>query len=289
MRNIALLLDLPKIRRRLAGQLAPGDTLVVNSASAMLLFCRRSVLKNHKIVLIQHNAPFIMYRRSFDFGGLFRRLKIALFRKYVNTFVMLSPFEAAEFRKYLPLDGKDCRVIRHAMPFPEKLPETFPRAAAILARLVRIKQVEKTIACAKLLPDVQFNIYGSGPDEPRLRTLASGVDNVRFRGYTDDIDKVFEENSMLLITSRFEGYSIAGIEACIRGRPVIVFNTYPAANDLVSNGESGIVLDTMTPEALADAVKTILSDPRKFRDGALKHRTIYQAEYARSQWEELFE
>ena len=35
LKNLVLLLDIPQIRRNLAKQLNPGDTLLINSASAM--------------------------------------------------------------------------------------------------------------------------------------------------------------------------------------------------------------------------------------------------------------
>lgn len=286
-RNFALLCDLFRIRRNLADVLKNGDVLIVNSASSLLLFCCKTVLRNCRIVLVQHTAPRMMYRRPFDFGGLLRPLKIAFFRKFVDAFVMLSPREKDEFSRWLPLEGKLCRVIRHSVRFPESLPGCFPQAAAVLARLVPLKRIDRVIDCARLLPEVRFNIYGDGPEERRLKTLAAPLTNVCFHGKTDDIDGVFRDNSMLLVTSEYEGYSFAGIEACAHGRPVVVLNTYPAAKDLVEDHVSGIVLDAFSSEALAGAIKEILASPQSFRDGTLKHRELYSFEKIRMDWRTL--
>jgi len=286
-RNLALLLDIPRIRKNMRRLLPGGDTLVLNSAFAMTFLCPRSVLRSNRVILVQHTAPHMMRRRAFDFGGLFRSLKIACFRQFVDTFVMLSPYEKAELSSWLPLEGKRCPVIRHTMAFPENLPADFPRSAAVLARLIPLKRIDRVIACARLLPDVQFNIYGDGPEKALLEKMADGLNNVFFRGYTSDIDAVFRENSILLITSDYEGYCISGIEACVRGRPVIVLNTYPAANDLVEDHVSGIVLDDFSPEALANAVGEVLADPRRYRDGALKHRELYSQKRAEADWNRL--
>ena len=182
-----------------------------------------------------------------------------------------------------------CPVIRHAMAFPENVPADFPRSAAVLARLIPLKRIDRVIACARLLPDVQFNIYGDGPEKALLESMADGLKNVFFRGYTGDIDAVFRDNSILLITSDYEGYNIGGIEACVHGRPIVVLNTYPAAKDLVEDRVSGVVLDDFSPEALANAIKEIFAAPRKYRDGALRHRELYGPETIRTTWRELLE
>ena len=39
----------------------------------------------------------MMHKRDFDFGGLLPFLKIARFRKFVDTLVMLSPCEKEYF------------------------------------------------------------------------------------------------------------------------------------------------------------------------------------------------
>lgn len=286
-RSIALLRDIWRIRYNLKKRFPGGDTLVLNSASAMLLFCPLSVLKKNRIILVQHNNPKIMLQRPFDFGGILKKYKILLFNKYVDDFVMLSPFEKKEFEKWLPLAGKNCHVIRHALPFPEKLLESFPAAVAVLVRLVPQKRIDRVVECAKLLPEVGFNIYGSGPEEENLKKMADGLHNVHFCGYTNDIDLVFEKNSLLLITSDYEGYPIGGIESCIHGRPIVAVNTFSAARDLVDNGINGILLEEYTPEKMAGAINMILKEPEKYQKGALQHRERYNCEIAANKWRQL--
>lgn len=283
-RNLALLLDLFIIRRNLQKEFSGGDTLVLNSASSMMLFCTKKVLENNRIVLVQHNDPQIMSSRKFDFGGFFRSYKIKLFKRFVDDFVMLSPLEKAEFSKWLPLDGKNCHVIRHSVPFPDRIPESEPPATAVLARLVPQKRIDRVIACAELLPEIRFNIYGSGPQEDELKKRAGHLRNIFFCGYTDDIDDVFEKNSILLITSDYEGYNIGGIEAAVRGRAVVVLNTYCAAGDLVCDNVSGKVVKDLSPEALAKAIKDVFAELGRYRAGAMEHRQLYAAETAGEKW-----
>lgn len=286
-RNFALLQDIPFIRRNMEKRYPGGDTIVINSASALLLFLTKKVLKNNRIILVQHNDPEVMYKRSFDFGGFFRKCKIRLFEKYVDTFVLLSDNMQEKFAEYLPLKDKKIEVIRHAVDFPVNLPHNYPAAVAVLARLIRIKRVDRVIACARLLPEVTFNIYGTGPEEDALKNTAVDLENVVFHGYTSDINNVFQNNSILVIASEYEGYPISGIECCVHGRGLIVVNTFSAAVDLVNHNENGILLQEYTPEGMAVAIKTILSSPVKYQQGALRHRELYNCKTAAASWRQL--
>ncbi len=286
-KNLALLMDLLYIRCRINKLYPGGDTIVVNSASALLLFLSRKVLKNNRIVLVQHTTPRIMQQRNFDFGGFFCRYKIGLFRKYVDDFVMLSPFEKSEFDTWLPLRGKHCHIIRHSLEYPEFVPDKFPNAVAVLARLIPLKRIDRVIACAAMMPKVKFNIYGTGSEEEELKKSAINFPNVVFHGYTSDIDGVFHENTILAITSDYEGYPIGGIESCIHGRPIVAVNTFSAARDLVDNGINGILLEEYTPEKMAEAINTILKEPEKYQKGAFQHRERYNCEVAANKWRQL--
>lgn len=287
IRYFALLCDLMHIRKNLKKLLTGGDTLILNSASAMLLFCSKQILQNNRIILVQHNAPHILRTRNFDFGGVFRKQKIVLFKKYIDCFVLLSPYEKAHFDQWLPLSSKKCVVIRHACCFPESLSDVFPNAIAVVARIVKLKRIDRVIDVARLLPEIKFNIYGYGPDEDYFKRLAKGIKNIAFHGYTNNIGDVYRENQALLITSDYEGYSISGIEACVYGRPVIVLNTYPAAKDLVEDRVNGRVLDDFSPEALATAILEVMSLPEQYRCGALKHREQYNQAIICDKWRKL--
>lgn len=288
-RKIALLQDLFHIRKNLEKRYPGGDILIVNSVSSLMLFCSKKVLKNNQIILVQHSDPRIMYHRSFDFGGIFRRRKIELFRKYVDVFVLLSEHMTEKFASYLPLERKELVVIRHAVKFPARISTAFPNAVAMLCRLVPLKRVDRLIDCAKLLPNVTFNIYGTGPEEEKLKKAAGQLSNVFFHGYVNDIDRVFMDNSLLAITSEYEGYPISGIEACVRGRPMVVLDTFSAASDLVENDVNGILLEQFSPENFSNAICRILKNPEKFQTGALQHRNLYRCDTAKEKWLNLLQ
>src|SRR5690606_23674293 len=69
--------------------------------------------------------------------------------------------------------------------------------------------------------NIHLTIFGSGPDETGLKSLASylGVDNVTFAGFADDLEALWKDQHALVVPSRCEGLPLTIVEAMKIGRP----------------------------------------------------------------------
>lgn len=129
------------------------------------------------------------------------------------------------------------------------LPKNFGRA-------VRVASVLKKRGVV-----FHWTIVGEGPLRNTLESQAKelGVDDVvSFIGLRSNPYQYVSKSDILVVTSDYEGRSIAIDEAQVLGIPVITTN-YPTAKDAVVDGETGLICD-MTPEAIADAVMRLESD-----------------------------
>ena len=69
----------------------------------------------------------------------------------------------------------------------------------------------------------QYHIYGKGEMYGELLGLiAKSKLDIRLMGWTDDIDKVFDDADVLLIPSRWEGFGLVAVEALSTGTPIII-------------------------------------------------------------------
>lgn len=288
-RNLALLADSLQIRRRLAETMKDGGILLINAFHAAHLFVPRCVMKRNTVCFVQHSSPAQIYKWRYDFGGFFRRTKLRMFNEYVDAMVMLSPFERPEFAKYLDLSGKLVKVIRHRTELPEIVKAPPTRTVMFIGRLSKEKRVDRLLEVAKAAPDFEFNIYGDGPDEALLKKAAEGLANVCFHGYLNDISMAMAKNSIAMIVSEAEGYPIAGIECVAHGKPLLVLNSFPAARDLVADGENGILLNEFSASAFAEALRAIYADYGHFRENALAARNKYDSAVFEHEWKSLIE
>ena len=119
--------------------------------------------------------------------------------------------------------------------------------------------------------DVVFFAAGQGPLEEAIRRLRDELgltDRFRLLGYRADVHRLLAGMDVFVMASLYEGYPIAVMEAMVAGLPVIATDAGSMA-DAVDNGVDGFVAPTGRPEALAEALRTLLRDPKRRREMGL--------------------
>jgi glycosyltransferase involved in cell wall biosynthesis len=109
-----------------------------------------------------------------------------------------------------------------------------------------------------------FVWVGSGPglDDARALVGARGLaDRFHFLGERNDVPDLLPAFDAFAMSSRYEGLPCAVVEAMRCGLPVVAtaVNSVP---DLVIPGESGILVPPANPRLMAQALDTVLGDPR---------------------------
>ena len=151
----------------------------------------------------------------------------------------------------------------------------------IVARLAPVKAHEVFLAAAKAMapvrPDIVFLIVGDGERRAELETAAraSGLgDRVRFLGWRADLDRLYADLDIVVLTSKNEGSPVALIEAMAAGRPVVSTRA-GGVEDVVTDGETGVVVPIGDAPAVARAVVDLLEDPsRAARLGAAGRASV---------------
>lgn len=129
-----------------------------------------------------------------------------------------------------------------------------------------VKGVEYLVRSASFLKkenDIHFLLFGEGPLENKLKGLARdlGVDErVHFAGFRGDAGDLAGACDVFVMPSvAREGLPRAVIEAMSRETPSIVTNV-GGLPEIVVDGESGIVVEPKSAEAIADAVRRLYGD-----------------------------
>lgn len=139
-----------------------------------------------------------------------------------------------------------------------------PRAM-VVARLLPYKRVDVAIrACATA--GVDLTVVGLGPEETRLRRLATR--GVTFLGRVDDSElaQLFRDHSLVLAPG-LEDFGYGPVEANYAGRPVIAL-AGGGALETVEDGANGVLVEGWDVDRWAAAVTGALSrtwDPADLR------------------------
>lgn len=147
-----------------------------------------------------------------------------------------------------------------------------------VARLVPHKGVDVALqALARLAPDhpqLCYAVVGQGPHQPALESLAAqlGVsERVRFLNDVSDADlpALYNVADFYVGVSRqagldVEGFGISLMEASASGLAVVAGRS-GGMPDAVADGETGVLVDSEDPRAVAGAIASLLADPERVR------------------------
>jgi glycosyltransferase involved in cell wall biosynthesis len=137
----------------------------------------------------------------------------------------------------------------------------------IVARLVPVKAHEVFLEAARTIvaarPDATFLVVGDGERRAELEALAAGLGlgaRVRFLGWRADLDRLYADLDVVVLTSKNEGSPVALIEAMAAGRPVVSTRA-GGVEDVVTDGETGRLVPIGDAAAVARAIVDLLDDP----------------------------
>lgn len=94
---------------------------------------------------------------------------------------------------------------------------------------------------------------GNLMDFPALRELLSGMTNVEFVGYVEDISEFYQRCDVFVLPSVDDGFGMALIEAMLNGRACVTTSN-TGASELMTNGRDGIVVSARDEDQLASAI-----------------------------------
>lgn len=111
-------------------------------------------------------------------------------------------------------------------------------------------------------PDVKAAIVGAGPLEQKLRAKAQAIgvaDCVEFLGFRADVEEVYAEARVFVLTSESEGLPISMLEAMSTGVPPVVSNVGEIGSFLI-DGAVGLTFPVGDTAALSEHLDALLGD-----------------------------
>lgn len=106
-------------------------------------------------------------------------------------------------------------------------------------------------------------ILGDGELRDQLEDLARsrGVqDDVAFLGFVPNPPAYMKRCTVFVLSSRFEGFGNVLVEAMACGAPVVSTDCPSGPNEIISNGNSGLLVPVGDSRALAKAISALLDD-----------------------------
>jgi len=105
----------------------------------------------------------------------------------------------------------------------------------------------------------ELMIIGDGPEEEKFKNLAKTNKSIQFIGFKTNPFKYIEESHVFIIPTYHEGFSIALVEACMLGMPIIATNV-GGNPEIIEDGKNGLLVKAKDINSLEGAMERLLGD-----------------------------
>jgi len=139
-------------------------------------------------------------------------------------------------------------------------------------------------AVLRAFPETKFLIVGDGPVRSELEKLSYSLgitENVVFIGEVegDAVPMILSHADIGVVPSLRETFSIALIELMAAGKPVIATPVGVAPEIITPGNDIGYIVPHKDPDALAEAIIKLLSDPAKAMEMGRRGRKLVEEKF----------
>lgn len=141
------------------------------------------------------------------------------------------------------------------------------KLVGIVGRLVPVKNHEYFLEIARAVcartDNIRFVIIGGGELRGQLEKSAEAKNltgKVFFAGFENDLQKIYGDLDIVVLTSLNEGTPVTLIEAMACGKPV-VSTEVGGVGDIVENNISGYLCGQNAPEVFAEKIISLAQEP----------------------------
>ncbi|MCL0076728.1 glycosyltransferase family 4 protein [Dehalococcoidia bacterium] len=181
--------------------------------------------------------------------------------KLADAIIAMNEFQKAMLKKNF---GKDSRLIKHHLPITESgMPQkAMPPIVLWVGSMAEVKQPELFLRLAQAIPEGTFQMIGGASTNQelyeRVKQKSSKSPNLQLLGVIpfNEVNEYFSRASILVNTSRVEGFPYAFIQAWMNYTPVVSVNSNP--DDIICRYKLGFHSKTL--QQLKQDVKMLLEN-----------------------------
>lgn len=233
-------------------------------------------------------------------GFVFRLIAKYLRRKMCHNvakldgIIVLTQQDAESWK-----EAKRVEVIPNAVPISPSTCSTLTNKQVIMVgRYNDAKGYDYLIPAWDIVhqkhPEWMLHVYGSGElhDQVVLWIKERNLQNtIILHDPVENIMDKYLESSICVLSSRYEGFSLVILEGMACGVPFVSFDCPHGPRNIIRNGEDGLLVDYLNPQALADGICLLIEDEDlRHRLGSKAKENIgrFSKESVMKQWMRLF-
>ena len=239
-------------------------------------------------------------------SSLFRKM---IRKKYARPYgkatkiVVLSRGIIDQYQAIAPGHREDFTVIPNALPFDNvEIPQNKYANKEVLVvarldewhkRIFEVLKIWERIQADQTFSEWTLRILGDGIDKPFYQEYVGKkrIPNIIFEGSRNPLP-YYTQASLFLLTSACEGFPMVLLEAEQCGCIPVVYNSFASAQDIMINGENGILVPNNDRKAFVHALKNLMKNETLRKD--MSRQCViscnrYSVDSIAARWNELLQ
>lgn len=147
----------------------------------------------------------------------------------------------------------------------------------------------------KRFPDWTWDIFGEGENRQSIQNKINekGIgQKLKLRGRVDDLYDRYGQYSILVMTSRFEGFPMTLLESTAKGIPAVAFDVLTGPNEIIEDGKTGFLVKPLDINGMAEKIEQLAGDKSariRMSNSCLNIRNKFSCESIVQDWEKNLE
>ncbi len=221
---------------------------------------------NIKLVYWDHTNFF--EETSHDFKLISKKMTA----RFCDIVVPLTKRDEQNFKKHT----KAKRIEQIYNPIDIKLEgldhpyNTASKKIISVGRLKYQKNFTLLVDVAKIVldkhPDYTWHIFGSGEEHQKIQDKIEEnelVDRLILKGQSNELYTIYKEYSMMVMTSRYEGFPMTLLEGMGIGLPLVSFDIPTGPDEIITDGVNGFLIEAFDVPKMANRIIELINDDAK--------------------------
>jgi len=167
-----------------------------------------------------------------------------------------------------------------------------------VGRLGKQKNFLGLVDVAKIVlgerPEWEWHIFGKGEQEEQIQEKINKFnlnENLFLKGHHSNLYEAYNEYSLLVMTSEYEGFPMSLLEGMAKCLPLVSYDIATGPNEIIKKEENGYLIDFENKEEMANRIISLLDDSSTRIKMSKNQKSIvnnFKLEQIVGQWDSLF-
>lgn len=155
--------------------------------------------------------------------------------------------------------------------------------------------IEVSSKVLKKHSDWEWHLYGEGDDRPAVEALIREKkieDKFILKGQTKNMNELYKNYSIFVLSSRYEGFCMVNIEAHYAKLPIVCFNVNCGPDEIIQEGINGYLIDCYDTEEMANKINYLIENielRKEMSNNTMLDKEKLQMENILKKWYEIIE